>query len=114
MNERYHIADYWKGQYTKIIPAVLNITQKDFNLDFLSHETSYAVDPQDASLGDGVTVSMCPATEYWQNKMINLADKIVNDYNFDGIYYDQIGAIFPVPCFDRTHNHPMGGGNHWT
>jgi hypothetical protein len=69
-------------------PPVLNITSKDYNTDFLSLEPTYAIDPQVAGQGNSTTVSMCPATEYWQEKMANASDKIVNELDFDGIYYD--------------------------
>jgi len=31
----------------------------------------------------------------------------------DGLYYDQIACMFEEPCYDRNHNHTIGGGNHW-
>ena len=34
--------------------------------------------------------------------------------HFDGIYYDMIAAVEPEPCYDRSHNHSMGGGHFWT
>jgi len=56
---------------------------------------------------------MCPATDYWQQKMPGIGDKIVNELKFDGIYFDQIGAIEATPCYDRSHNHSIGGGHYW-
>jgi len=31
----------------------------------------------------------------------------------DGVYLDQVASAYPKPCSDRSHNHPIGGGNHW-
>lgn len=33
----------------------------------------------------------------------------------DGVYIDQIGAMASAPkyCYDRSHNHPVGGGHYW-
>ena len=31
----------------------------------------------------------------------------------DGVYIDQIAAADPKSCYDPTHNHSIGGGNHW-
>jgi hypothetical protein len=56
---------------------------------------------------------MCPHTNYWQNKIISVVDKIVNTYHTDGVYIDQIASAGPRPCYDRTHNHSLGGGDHW-
>lgn len=66
-----------------------------------------------AGKGNSTVVRMCPATEYWQDKMVMLADKIVNEDGFDGIYYDMVAAVPAEPCFDRSHDHPMGGGHHY-
>lgn len=94
-------------------PPRLNLTEKDLNLNILSKEPSYDLDPQLAGKGNSTMVRMCPATEYWQDEMTNLSDKIVNDLHYDGIYYDMIAAVMPEPCYDRSHNHTMGGGHHW-
>ena len=55
---------------------------------------------------------MCPTTEYWQEKMSNVADKIVNELQMDGLYFDQIACTYSLPCYDRNHNHSIGGGDH--
>ena len=31
----------------------------------------------------------------------------------DGVYIDQIAAAGPRPCFDPSHGHALGGGDHW-
>jgi hypothetical protein len=89
------------------------LTVDDLVLDFSRKEVSYALDPELASKGNTTYARMCPATEYWQDFMANMADKVVNEIHFDGIYYDVIGAINAEPCYDRRHNHPMGGGHHY-
>jgi hypothetical protein len=57
---------------------------------------------------------MCPHTKYWQNTMSDVVGTLTNDYHTDGVYVDQVAAAGPRPCFDPTHNHTLGGGNHWT
>ena len=57
---------------------------------------------------------MCPYTEYWQNKISDTCDRVVNEVHMDGIYLDQVAAITPKPCYDKSHGHPMGGGHHWS
>jgi hypothetical protein len=37
-----------------------------------------------------------------------------NELNVDGIYFDQMGGHRPDLCYDASHGHPLGGGNHWT
>ncbi len=56
---------------------------------------------------------MCPWTEYWQDKITGLVDKLVNECGVDGVYIDQIGAAAPVRCFDSDHGHAIGGGHFW-
>jgi len=56
---------------------------------------------------------MCPHTEYWQSTIGNVAQEVVQTYGTDGIYIDQIAAAGPRPCWDPTHNHSLGGGDHW-
>ena len=34
-------------------------------------------------------------------------------YGMDGVYIDQIACAEPKPCYDPTHNHSIGGGNHF-
>ena len=89
MNRRKHFKN-WQDDTVEFAkdPPVLNITQKDFVLDFSTYEPSFHVDPQEASGGTGVTVSMCPSTEYWQQKMSHTGEVIVNDYKWDGVYFD--------------------------
>ena len=56
---------------------------------------------------------MCPHTQYWQQIITKVVDKLTNEYGTDGVYIDQIAAAGPRPCFDKSHNHSIGGGNHW-
>lgn len=38
---------------------------------------------------------------------------LTQHFDTDGVYIDQIAAAGPKPCFDSSHGHPLGGGNHW-
>lgn len=58
-------------------------------------------------------VVQCPYTEYWQETITDVVDKLVTFYGMDGVYIDQIAAADPKSCYDPTHNHSIGGGNHW-
>jgi hypothetical protein len=114
MNRRYKFEDLLDEHPDLLEQApVLNITEKDFVYDFNTLEPSWHIDPQTSGGGNGTTVSMCPATEYWQEKASDIASTMINEVGFDGVYMDQIGCVPVTPCFDRTHNHTMGGGHHW-
>lgn len=56
---------------------------------------------------------MCPHTPYWQDIFTDVISTLKSNYSVDGVYIDQIAAAGPRPCFDPTHNHSIGGGNHW-
>ena len=56
---------------------------------------------------------ICPAAIVGHDKRIQVYEKIVNDYGYDGAYVDQIGSYKAVLCFDPRHGHAIGGGNYW-
>lgn len=56
---------------------------------------------------------MCPHTAYWQDTIADTVGRLTNEYNTDGVYIDQIAAAGPKACFDKSHNHSVGGGHHW-
>ncbi len=58
-------------------------------------------------------IAMCPATKFWQDKIAEIGAKIIQEYDCDGIYYDQVDN-YRMECGDPTHGHPLGGGNSWT
>jgi hypothetical protein len=56
---------------------------------------------------------MCPATDFWQDKIAEVCEHLCGFYGVNGIYIDQIAAAGPCPCYDPTHGHPLGGGSYW-
>ena len=56
---------------------------------------------------------MCPYTKFWQDKINEVGNRLMDEVGFNGIYLDQIGAGWMQLCFDATHGHPIGGGRHW-
>jgi hypothetical protein len=58
--------------------------------------------------------AMCPATEFWQEKVAAVCERIKTDLGVSGIYLDQVGAASALLCFDPEHGHPLGGGEFWT
>ena len=55
---------------------------------------------------------MCPYSPIWQKKLLDIATGLRN-LGVNAIYFDQIGAMSPALCFDKTHGHSLGGGSHW-
>jgi hypothetical protein len=61
----------------------------------------------------GQLIPMCPWTKFWQDKVLELCRKLAEEMGVNAIYLDQVSAAAPVPCFDRSHGHPVGGGDYW-
>lgn len=55
----------------------------------------------------------CPFTAAWQNKMVSVTDRLFREVGVDAVYLDQIGATQAQLCYDATHGHPRGGGDHY-
>ncbi len=58
-------------------------------------------------------VPMCPYTELWQSKIQEVCHRLMDECHVNAIYLDQIGAARPIPCYNKEHGHPLGGGTHW-
>ena len=58
-------------------------------------------------------VVMCPAAKFWQDKLSEMARKLIQEYDCDGIYFDQVDP-YCRQCGDPSHGHELGGGNAWT
>lgn len=56
------------------------------------------------------TAYMCMATQFWKDKYSSLCDSAVNTYKANGVYMDM--ACLNTMCFDKSHGHPVGGGNY--
>jgi hypothetical protein len=56
---------------------------------------------------------MCPASNIWKNKLSDIAVKLHDGHGCGGVYFDQIGAAWPVFCNDASHGHPLGNGDYW-
>lgn len=55
---------------------------------------------------------MCPSSVLWNEKVSGFSE-YVNEFNFDGLYVDQVAAFNATLCFDKKHPHPHGGGTWW-
>lgn len=60
--------------------------------------------------GNALT-NMCIGTEFWRDHYSSLCDSVVNVYQANGVYMDQ--TCLSRMCFDKSHDHPIGGGNYW-
>jgi hypothetical protein len=56
---------------------------------------------------------MCPATQFWQERVYDITLRLYTEYGVKGVYIDQIAAATARLCFDPTHGHPLGGGHWW-
>jgi len=56
---------------------------------------------------------MCCYTEFWQEKVTQIVERLAEEVGVNAVYIDQIAAASPVLCFDKSHGHPLGGGGWW-
>jgi hypothetical protein len=56
---------------------------------------------------------MCCHTEFWQDKVTQIVERLAEEVGVNAVYIDQIAAASPVLCFDKSHGHPLGGGGWW-
>ena len=57
---------------------------------------------------------MCPYFMTWRDIIKQLVRDMEEQLPIDGVYYDQIAAVAPIPCSDPTHGHVTGGGSYWS
>ena len=89
---------------SKKAPARL-VLDNNVNMDMESYEETY---------GNNATFCVAnPFTPYWQKKVSDVVDQLVNDWGVSGVYIDQIGSAIPKLCWDKHHHHTLGGGNFW-
>ena len=55
--------------------------------------------------------TMCGEAPEFHTRIINVVGKL-HATGLDGQYLDMIGGIGPDVCFNPSHNHSFGGGNH--
>jgi hypothetical protein len=60
--------------------------------------------------GEPQLLSMCRATDWWQNRLVELSRRAVGEWGFSGVYLDSFGKGAPE-CFASDHGHPVGGGD---
>lgn len=60
-----------------------------------------------------VLISACPATATWQRMISRLSERIEDELEVDGVYYDETSAMPAYPCTDPTHNHTPGNSGSW-
>lgn len=64
--------------------------------------------------GETYQRAMCQSTRTWRDCITDVVDGLANGLGAKCIYIDQISSMRPCLCFDRSHDHPVGGGKWWT
>jgi len=68
--------------------------------------------PQSWKIGEIMFHYVCPYTKFFRERMVRIPEKLVRDYDVDGVYYDILAGTCPE-CFNPEHGHAVGGGNYW-
>ena len=56
---------------------------------------------------------MCPGSRRWRDTFVANASNVVETIGATALYVDQVACSRPMPCFDPSHGHPLGGGSWW-
>ncbi|MBN1256835.1 MAG: hypothetical protein JXA52_03935 [Planctomycetes bacterium] len=56
--------------------------------------------------------TICPTQKKWHKVILDIVKECM-DHKYDGVYLDQVSSCYAVPCFNKKHGHPLGGGNGW-
>lgn len=65
--------------------------------------------------GDSVYLAaICPGYSKWHEIIEDLVRDMEKNLPIDGVYFDQVAALEPVPCHSTEHGHIPGGGSYWT
>lgn len=57
-------------------------------------------------------VTICPTQKKWHKIILDIVRECM-ELGYDGVYIDQVSSCYAVPCFDKKHGHPRGGGDTW-
>ena len=56
---------------------------------------------------------MCPGTDFYQNFLVDYAGNLIRNAGLKGLYLDQISAVIPAWCYEKSHQHSPGPGSYW-
>jgi hypothetical protein len=57
--------------------------------------------------------AMCSTSPSYGKKLSEAITTLVERYDVNGIYIDQIASAAPTMCYNPKHGHPLGGGGWW-
>ena len=64
-------------------------------------------------IAGSVNAVACIGEGAYSDFLVKELCEIVKEIGVDGIYLDQVGASPYKTCFNKEHNHPLGGGDWW-
>jgi len=103
-----------------VVMPYINGSSADMNIRDFDRFAPYAVRDEAGGIRHhyysnraGRLLSMCGHTGFWQDSISTLVDDIFSLYGVNGIYVDQVAGLYHELCFDRGHDHPLGGGSYW-
>jgi len=59
------------------------------------------------------SIDMCPTSDIWKQTQKDVVLRVFNELDAKAVYMDCIGDKPAKRCFDRSHDHPTGGGSWW-
>lgn len=65
------------------------------------------------NIADEIHAHMNPATRLWQDKMVEVGQKLIGEHGCAGIYLDVLDASRPYLNYDPAQQAGIHGGNYW-
>ncbi|MBQ7257361.1 MAG: hypothetical protein IJS60_06670 [Abditibacteriota bacterium] len=99
----------------RLVDINLSETAKKYGADILVINEKGELEPEvweHAKALGAENMVICPITPYKDIMLKELGD-ITQILGVDGFYIDEICVSQAINCFNKEHNHPIGGGNNW-
>jgi len=65
------------------------------------------------NIADEIHAHMNPATQLWQDKMVEVGQQMIGEHGCAGIYLDVLDASRPYLNYDASQKAGIHGGNYW-
>jgi hypothetical protein len=110
-----------KARNIRVVPYVIgwlwNTTTESYRTEDAERKAGLLMEPGIVPVtyagSHDLSAAMCPATQLWRRKMVNLSKELVGKYGVDGIYFDYF-TNHTEDCFNTDHGHPIAGGDYWS
>jgi hypothetical protein len=74
-------------------------------VDFFELHEAWNQDWDSTQSALGWHAVMCPFVHEWQDHIVGEVRRVIGEYGFDGIFFDQPGSYYAELCYNKRHGH---------